>query len=100
MSQSNRSFDVIVAGVGSVGSAACYHLADRGAAVLGLERSPDVVRRVLGSLPRNSNTRGDKRRDAGVTWESLPKGALFDELVELARGYGYEPGCVDRLQAG
>ena len=31
-------FDVIVAGVGSVGSAACFHLAKRGARVLGLEQ--------------------------------------------------------------
>lgn len=32
------SFDVIVAGVGGMGSAACYHLARRGKRVLGLER--------------------------------------------------------------
>lgn len=31
-------FDVIVAGVGSMGSAACYHLARRGLRTLGLER--------------------------------------------------------------
>ena len=31
-------FDVIVVGVGSMGSAACYHLARRGAKVLGLEQ--------------------------------------------------------------
>ncbi len=34
---SNR-YDVIVAGVGAMGSAACYHLARRGRRVLGLER--------------------------------------------------------------
>lgn len=67
---------------------------------LGLCRSPDVVRRVLDSRPRDLHTRGDKRRDSAVTWESLPKGALLDELVELARTYGYEPGRVERLQAG
>lgn len=67
---------------------------------LGLERKRDVVQRVLDSRPRNFNTRGDKRRDAAVTWGSLPKGALLDELVELARSYGYEPGSVERLQAG
>ena len=33
-----RAFDVIVAGVGGMGSAACYHLAARGLRVLGLER--------------------------------------------------------------
>ncbi len=32
------AFDVIVAGVGGMGSAACYHLAARGLRVLGLER--------------------------------------------------------------
>jgi sarcosine oxidase len=33
-----QHFDVIVAGVGSVGSATCYHLARRGVRVLGLEQ--------------------------------------------------------------
>src|SRR5215213_5300479 len=32
------TFDVIVIGVGGMGSAACYHLARRGKRVLGLER--------------------------------------------------------------
>ena len=36
--QENRDYDVIVAGVGSLGSAACYHLAERGVKVLGVER--------------------------------------------------------------
>ncbi len=35
---SRRSFDVIVLGVGSVGSATCHHLAQKGAKVLGLEQ--------------------------------------------------------------
>ena len=33
-----RAFDVIVVGVGAMGSAACYHLRRRGQRVLGLER--------------------------------------------------------------
>ena len=33
-----NTFDVIVLGVGAMGSAACYHIARRGARVLGLER--------------------------------------------------------------
>ena len=33
-----NAFDVIVIGVGAMGSSACYHLARRGAAVLGLEQ--------------------------------------------------------------
>lgn len=37
-SSSRQSFDVIVVGVGSVGSATCHHLAGRGARVLGLEQ--------------------------------------------------------------
>lgn len=37
MSDKGR-FDVIVAGVGAMGAAACFHLARRGARVLGLER--------------------------------------------------------------
>jgi sarcosine oxidase len=35
---SNHSYDVIVVGVGAMGSAACWHLAQRGLKVLGLER--------------------------------------------------------------
>lgn len=38
MVQSSKSFDVIVVGVGGMGSAATYHLAKRGSRVLGLER--------------------------------------------------------------
>lgn len=38
----DTSFDVIVIGVGSMGSSACYHLASRGYKVLGLEQF-DVV---------------------------------------------------------
>ena len=35
---SQRRFDVIVAGVGAMGAAACAHLSRRGAKVLGLEQ--------------------------------------------------------------
>ena len=35
---SSSQYDVIVAGVGAMGSAACWHLAKRGLKVLGLER--------------------------------------------------------------
>ena len=35
---SETQFDVIVIGVGSMGSAACYHLANRGIRVLGLDQ--------------------------------------------------------------
>lgn len=35
---SEQAYDVIVAGVGGMGSAACWHLAQRGQRVLGLER--------------------------------------------------------------
>jgi sarcosine oxidase len=38
MSESKNNFDVIVIGVGSMGGAACFQLAGRGARVLGLER--------------------------------------------------------------
>ncbi|MEA2736218.1 MAG: sarcosine oxidase, partial [Humisphaera sp.] len=34
----DEGFDVIVVGVGGMGSAACYHLARRGVRVLGLEQ--------------------------------------------------------------
>lgn len=36
--KSSKHFDVIVIGVGSMGSASCYHLASRGLKVLGLEQ--------------------------------------------------------------
>jgi sarcosine oxidase len=42
-----NAFDVIVLGVGSMGSAACYHLAKRGLSVLGLEQF--VIPHTLGS---------------------------------------------------
>ena len=38
----NRNFDVIVLGVGGMGSAACFELARRGRRVLGLEQFPLV----------------------------------------------------------
>lgn len=38
MSESRKTFDVIVVGVGSMGASACYQLARRGVRVLGLER--------------------------------------------------------------
>ena len=38
MPSENNHFDVIVLGVGSLGSAACYHLAKRGAKVVGVEQ--------------------------------------------------------------
>lgn len=38
MSNSRSAYDVIVVGVGAMGSSTCYHLARRGAAVLGLEQ--------------------------------------------------------------
>src|SRR5687768_8474190 len=38
MSRVSNSFDVIVVGVGGMGSAACCHLAKRGVRVLGLEQ--------------------------------------------------------------
>src|SRR5689334_21265897 len=38
MPSSQNHFDVIVVGVGSMGSAACYYLAKRGVRVLGLEQ--------------------------------------------------------------
>jgi len=68
-------------------------------AALGLRRSPEVIQRVLDSRPRNLNTRGDKRRDVSVNWSTLPKGALLDELVELATSYGYRTDGCERLRA-
>ena len=72
-------YDVIVAGVGSMGAAACYHLAKRGAKVLGIDSQ---------SVPNtNSSYNGDTRvirltyqehpdyvpllRDAYQLWEEI-----------------------------
>ena len=66
---------------------------------LGLARDEATIARVLDALPRNENTRGDRRRDAAVTWESLPKGALLDELSEMAETFGYAPGVMPQLRA-
>src|SRR5271165_7045766 len=38
MRSDNKSFDVIVVGLGTFGSSACYQMAKRGARVLGLEK--------------------------------------------------------------
>ena len=87
-----------------------------GATVLHQVRNPiEVIRSLLrieffqqpsveldyarGALPRNENTRGDRRRDAAVTWDSLPKGALLDELSEMAEAFGYAPGVMPQLRA-
>ena len=40
MSQTTATYDVIILGTGGVGSAAAYHLARRGAKVLGIDRFP------------------------------------------------------------
>ena len=50
--------DVIVIGVGGMGSAACYHLAARGASVIGIDAHPPG--HSLGRFRRN-------RRPSGVT---------------------------------
>ena len=57
---STRShFDVIVVGVGAMGSAACYHLASRGVSVLGLEQF-DIphARGRFTATPKVSNATG------------------------------------------
>jgi hypothetical protein len=59
-------------------------------ALAGHDRTPDEIERALDDVPRGVNTWGPKGRDAAVRPETLPRGGLFDEMVRMARAYGYE----------
>ena len=65
----NRSFDIIVAGLGAVGSAATYQLAKRGARVLGIDRfSPP-------------HAHGSSHGETRITRLAIGEGAHYTPLV-------------------
>jgi sarcosine oxidase len=73
MVDSKNNFDVIVVGVGSMGSAACYQLARRGARVLGLERF---------DIPNNTGSAGGFSRMIRLAYFEHP-----DYVPLLRRSY-------------
>ena len=83
MSSNTNHFDVIVLGVGSMGSAACYHLAKRGVKVLGLDQF---------EIPHNQGSHHGKSRMIRKTYYEHPDYVpllhrayeLWDELEEKA----------------
>ncbi len=94
----SKSYDVIVVGVGGVGSAVCYQLAKRGVKVLGLERF---------AIPHaQGGTHGYSRQTKiaayiGGVYEPLVRRSyeLYRELIEEVRqpGIMVETGFVDIL---
>ncbi len=56
-------YDVIVAGVGSMGAAACYHLAKRGAKVLGIDSQP---------IPNTNSSYNGNTRVIRLTYQEHP----------------------------
>ena len=83
MPPENNHFDVIVLGVGSMGSSACYHLAKRGAKVLGLDQF---------EIPHNKGSHHGKSRMIRKAYYEHPDYVpllerayeLWDELQEKA----------------
>ena len=56
-------YDVIVVGVGSMGASACYHLAKRGAKVLGLDSQP---------VPNTNSSYNGSTRVIRLTYQEHP----------------------------
>ena len=81
----NGSFDVIVLGVGGMGSAACFELARRGRRVLGLEQFPlvhargsshghtRIIRTAYYEHPPTSRSCAARSR-SGTNWNNSPAG--------------------------
>lgn len=119
------TYDVIVIGIGAMGSAACHHLARRGARVLGLEQfdiphelgsSSGVTRMIRLAYYEHPNYVPLLRR-AYQLWEELevesgqqllyltgglylgpPKGELVAGSLESARRHGLEHELLDRSE--
>ena len=86
-------YDVVVAGVGGMGSAACFHLARRGARVLGLERfdvpntmgSSHGVTRIIRLAYAEGSAYVPLLRRAYELWRELE--ATADERLLMTTGY-------------
>jgi sarcosine oxidase len=80
-----RRFNVIVLGVGTMGSAACYHLAKRGVNVLGLEQF---------SIPHERGSgHGESRITRLCYYEHADYVPLLKRAYELWDQLGEEAGC-------
>lgn len=55
----------------------------------GLRVEPSAAESALSGSDRSLHTFGDRSRDGDTNWQSLPDGALKDEVLELAARYGY-----------
>ena len=74
-------YDVIVVGVGAMGSSACYHLARRGVRVLGLEQF---------DIPHNRGSSHGASRMIRMAYYEHP-----DYVPLLRRGRCHGPGHLD-----
>ena len=73
-------YDVIVVGVGSMGSAACYQLAMRGAGVLGLEQSARLLRRFEEGLSGHTYlSRAEQMDSASLGDEGMDVRSIGDQ---------------------
>lgn len=70
-------------------------LVERVLALLEFPCTRERIERALAEQARDYNTRGDRNADAGVTWDTLPRGGLRDALEALASRYGYRSPGVD-----
>jgi hypothetical protein len=68
---------------------------------IGLETTPARIAAVLAQLPRDYNTRGDKKNDGDWRWSELPPGDTKRAAEKLAASYGYgaetEAGTLEVL---
>src|SRR3954454_19907503 len=82
-----NSFDVIVVGVGAVGSATCYELAKRGLRVLGLEQY---------AIPHNlGGSHGNSRQTKIAPYIGSPYEPIIKRAYELYRELVAESGQPD-----
>jgi sarcosine oxidase len=120
-----RAYDVIVVGVGSMGSAACYHLAKRGFSVLGLEQfdipheqgshagQSRLIRKAYGEdtayvplLQRayenwkelESETGSRVYFETGLTYFGNPENTFLDTVRASAREYDIPIHAPDKSQ--
>lgn len=64
-------------------------------AALGEPRTVHEVAAAFASVPRDTNTSGNKYADGAVRWSTLPRGTWSAELEEQARRYGYGHELAD-----
>lgn len=58
---------------------------------IGLEVTPARIAEALEKMPRDYNTRGDKKNDGDWRWSELPPGETKRAAEKLALSYGYGP---------